>query len=75
MTALDRTRLTGPSRIVFWTFPRSRRAGFSIPVFRRQAMQRYIIIRMYRTEAMLSDVHDLSIEDCSRTVGEVIDWS
>ena len=38
-------------------------------------MQRYIIIRMYRTEAMLSDVHDLSIEDCSRRAEELRGWA
>ena len=38
-------------------------------------MQRYIIIRMYRTDAMSDDVHDLSIEDCSRRSEELRGWA
>ena len=38
-------------------------------------MQRYIIIHMYRTEEISSDVHDLSIEDCSRRAEELRSWA
>ena len=38
-------------------------------------MQRYIIIRMYRTEEISGDVHDLSIEDCSRRAEELRGWA
>ena len=38
-------------------------------------MQRYIIIRMYCTDAMSDDVHDLSIEDCSRRAEELRGWA
>ena len=38
-------------------------------------MQRYIIIRMYRTEEISGDVHDLSIEDCSRRAEELRSWA